>query len=303
MSNVLRDAKIDPSLYIDPSYFYLHEARLMKNADAFLTGSNYDMLQWSLKRHISCIWNKIELRSLTAEEAQSHCSEIMQLCRNFRHFRERYFQLISRPQEDVHNREYPLFRHACGDENFTVSVFVQCRESKIVFSTASLLSRCQDLFPEKEPFRTMFQEWMLACDQQVHLIFDLLNILLSRYTTTPQSLLTEKFSGKVHALFDCFFSYHSLVPCFARFPDRHPLIWRSMKILKHLSFFQKDTADHVTAFEADALSSLSVEVLYSPTISVSTVHSIGTMGPQPPSPTIHDFSTTISALIAYESES
>ncbi|KAH8929078.1 hypothetical protein BT69DRAFT_342385 [Atractiella rhizophila] len=281
--NTLLDTKEEVGLYLDPTFLFIHKERL----EASLPEID-DMPQWCLRRHIAFARDRIMRRSLSSEEAQDVCLKIMRIGTMFRLYREEDFQPIPQPEE-IRDREAPIFTRPTGDEEFYVSVFTQAGETRNVLLTAGLLTSCREVFPENGAFEEMIGTWKLACDRQVHLICDLLAILLDRNEKLPRSLLEESFSARMATLFASALEYsnvYSLLDWSNRFPERKPLIQRCVKVLKHTSFLQKDTADQVTTFEAEA-EATSTDCVFSQEL-------------RSPSPSIWDFSTTLGTMIASE---
>ncbi|KAH8919877.1 hypothetical protein BT69DRAFT_1284463 [Atractiella rhizophila] len=280
------------------------------------------------------IRNTVERHLVTADEAQHLCLELMQLCHNFRQFREGSFEAIIQSPDEVTNREQPIFRSVLGDEPFAHSVLFQSRETRSLFLLSNLINTCREIYPEHQAFEEMARAMQFTCDQHIHLVFDLFEILWQRNEKFPRPILDEGFMSKLYLLFTTAFDARYLVNWSRRYPDRKPTVKRMITVLKHLSFFVKETADQVTAFEeveaglqnkiqaiknetplsgtsyleSEQLSDLDStgrSTASSSIVTARTSHSPFSMGSPPsrgnlrsPSPSIRDFSATLTNIIA-----
>ncbi|KAH8926593.1 hypothetical protein BT69DRAFT_1347926 [Atractiella rhizophila] len=316
IQTALQNLDVDPELYIDPFYFYLHQERLLSQWP--YAG---EINAWTIRRRFAFSSDKIKQGVVSEEEAQHLCLEMIQLCANFRLWRESTFEIITESLQGIKNREQAHLRSSTGEENFTTSIMIQSRECKTVFMVASLLQTCRELWPDNRAFVEMAQAVDLACDQQIHLILDAFDIVLRRNMVLPRPMLDDGFSGKLIHMFGSSFQPGYLFLWSRRFPERKALIHRLMVILKHLSFFAIDVAEQATVQEELEAAALREElmVLHSlPSTSIpdaehfnhlETLNSIVTspFDPSPdgirsylksPSPSIVDFSDTLNAVIA-----
>ncbi|KAH8919873.1 hypothetical protein BT69DRAFT_1284458 [Atractiella rhizophila] len=243
--NSLQGLDSDPEVYIDPFYFSSHQERLFKNVPF-----SSEIHHYAIRRYFAFARDRIKRGLAMSEEAQHLCFELMQLCANYRIWRQSTFQLIPESLEEVADREQPILRSAVGEEGYSASFFTQGREARMMFFIAELLELCKQKFLDNPAFDEMTRTVEIACDQQVHFCLDMFAILLDRNEKLPRPMLDEGFSGKVHIIFTNCIDTSYLVGWGRRFPERRPLIERLMQIMKHLSFFSKETADRVAILEA-----------------------------------------------------